>query len=241
MGNGRGGASTTRLNGEGLSSRSGRSPPTGAVDLITDAHWRLARIGHEHRDGILPVLKVGTRTPCCSSTCRSTRQSVARIRRHLRQTVSRLTTRCSLPGSLLGQVTSVNEEAASRSVNVPPLAKTLHNLMSVQGLTSAAAHALKLSRRAAGLPPGPKSASGVRRGDTGLYGGRSITLLRSRRPRSRRRRALRLVVFSDGLISEVPCSASTSDLSPLAGAFLGLLCGSTLVALGGFASGCSST
>jgi rod shape-determining protein MreD len=46
-----------------------------------------------------------------------------------------------------------------------------------------------------------------------------------------------VVVFQTGVISEVPVFGVNVDLSPLLVAFLGLLCGSMLGALGGFAVG----
>jgi rod shape-determining protein MreC len=58
------------------------------------------------------------------------------------------------PGIPIGQVTSVNEESAYRSVNVHPLAD-LHNLDAVQVLTAASGTApANVSRLAASLPPG---------------------------------------------------------------------------------------
>jgi cell shape-determining protein MreC len=65
------------------------------------------------------------------------------------------------PGIPIGQVTSVNEESAFRSVNVHPLAN-LHNLDVVQVLTAAQGSTpAKVSRLAAGLPPGQSAAPGT--------------------------------------------------------------------------------
>jgi len=58
------------------------------------------------------------------------------------------------PGIPIGQVTSVNEESAYRSVNVHPLAD-LHNLDVVQVLTAGTGSLpANISRLAASLPPG---------------------------------------------------------------------------------------
>jgi rod shape-determining protein MreC len=74
------------------------------------------------------------------------------------------------PGILIGQVTSVNEESAYKSVNVHPIAN-LHNLDVVQVLTSAlGSRPSKLSRLAATLPPGQSpsaAASGEALASTG--------------------------------------------------------------------------
>jgi rod shape-determining protein MreC len=58
------------------------------------------------------------------------------------------------PGIIIGQVTSVNEESAYKSVNVHPIAN-LHNLDVVQVLTAAlGSRPANLSRLAAALPAG---------------------------------------------------------------------------------------
>jgi rod shape-determining protein MreC len=64
------------------------------------------------------------------------------------------------PGIPIGQVTSINEESAYKSVNVHPIAN-LHNLDVVQVLTAAlGSRPAKLSRLAATLPPGQSPAGG---------------------------------------------------------------------------------
>ena len=61
------------------------------------------------------------------------------------------------PGIPIGQVTSINEESAYRSVNVHPLAN-LHNLDVVQVLTAARGTLpANITRLAASLPPGEHS------------------------------------------------------------------------------------
>jgi rod shape-determining protein MreC len=65
------------------------------------------------------------------------------------------------PGIPIGQVTSVNEESAYRSVNVHPLAD-LHNLDVVQVLTAAQnSTPARMSRLAASLPPGQSAPAGT--------------------------------------------------------------------------------
>ena len=49
--------------------------------------------------------------------------------------------------------------------------------------------------------------------------------------------AVAVVFFQIGVVSEVPVFGVNADLSPLLVAFMGLLCGSTLGAIGGFAVG----
>ncbi len=63
------------------------------------------------------------------------------------------------PGIPIGQVTSINEESAYRSVNVRPMAN-LHNLDVVQVLTAGSrGQATSISRLAAQLPPGQGASS----------------------------------------------------------------------------------
>jgi rod shape-determining protein MreC len=65
------------------------------------------------------------------------------------------------PGLLIGQVTSVNEESAYKSVNVHPIAN-LHNLDVVQVLTAASGSLpANLSRIAASLPAGQSANGGT--------------------------------------------------------------------------------
>jgi cell shape-determining protein MreC len=62
---------------------------------------------------------------------------------------------------LIGQVTSVNEESAYKSVNVHPIAN-LHNLDVVQVLTAASGSLpANLSRIAASLPAGQNQSGGA--------------------------------------------------------------------------------
>jgi cell shape-determining protein MreC len=73
------------------------------------------------------------------------------------------------PDIPIGQVTSINEESAYRSVNVHPLAD-LHNLDVVQVLTAAQGTLpSNVSRLAASLPAGshPEGATGEQLASTG--------------------------------------------------------------------------
>ncbi len=74
------------------------------------------------------------------------------------------------PGLLIGQVTSVNEESAYKSVNVRPIAN-LHDLDIVQVLTAGAGtQAARLSSLAASLPGGQAGASGAQLASTQVGG-----------------------------------------------------------------------
>ena len=69
------------------------------------------------------------------------------------------------PGLLIGQVTSVNEESAYKSVNVHPIAD-LENLDIVQVLTAGAgSRPSNLDRLAASLPAGQSVSSGEASGE----------------------------------------------------------------------------
>jgi rod shape-determining protein MreC len=74
------------------------------------------------------------------------------------------------PGLMIGQVTSVNEESAYKSVNVHPAAN-LHDLDIVQVLrTGAGTRASKLSQLATSLPSGQSSSSGEQLASTQVGG-----------------------------------------------------------------------
>jgi cell shape-determining protein MreC len=69
------------------------------------------------------------------------------------------------PGILIGQVSSVNEESAYKSVNVHPIAN-LHNLDVVQVLTAArSSRPATLGRAVARLPAGQQAPSGTGLGE----------------------------------------------------------------------------
>ncbi|MGD1058407.1 MAG: rod shape-determining protein MreC [Solirubrobacteraceae bacterium] len=74
------------------------------------------------------------------------------------------------PGLMIGQVTSVNEESAYKSVNVHPAAN-LHNLDIVQVLTAGAGtRASNLSQLSTSLPSGKSSNSGEQLASTQVGG-----------------------------------------------------------------------
>jgi cell shape-determining protein MreC len=76
------------------------------------------------------------------------------------------------PGIPIGQVTSVNEESAYRSVNVHPLAD-LHNLDVVQVLTAARGTLpSSLSRLTVSLPPGQHAGQSSPEALASIEGGR---------------------------------------------------------------------
>ena len=144
------------------------------------------------------------------------------------------------PGLMIGQVTSVNEESAYKSVNVHPIAN-LHDLDIVQVLTAGAGtRASSLSRLAASLPAGTgRRLRRTARLDAGRRMNGSCSPARS----ALRLAALALVVvfFQIGVVSEVPVFGVNADLSSLLVAFVGLLCGSTVGAAAASRSACSST
>ena len=116
------------------------------------------------------------------------------------------------PGLLIGQVTSVNEESAYKSVNVHPLAN-LHNLDVVQVLTSAPGHAPANLAALAATParrPEQRSAAARRRTARLDRGGR-MTATPSAGCIAPRRRAVASSSCSSRSASSrrCPCSAST--------------------------------
>jgi rod shape-determining protein MreC len=149
------------INGEGLVGKVVQVIGDGAVvDLITDSSMGVsARVGTSGTTGIVQP-KVGdpndlllqylpTNTPVAKGEYVVTSGTVYGHDDSLYP-----------PGIPVGQVTSVNEESAYRSVNVHPIAN-LHNLDVVQVLTSAAgARASRLASLASSLPPGQGPSAG---------------------------------------------------------------------------------
>ena len=143
------------INGEGLVGKVTQVASDGAqVSLITDSSVGVsARIGSSNATGIVQP-KVGdpndlllqylpANTPANRGDYVVTSGTVASPDDSLYP-----------PGIPIGQVTSVNEESAYRSVNVHPLAD-LHNLDVVQVLTAGTGSLpANISRLAASLPPG---------------------------------------------------------------------------------------
>ncbi len=123
---------------------------------------------------------------------------------------------------MIGQVTSVNEESAYKSVNVHPIAN-LHNLDIVQVLTAGAGtrrvepqpRVTRLPARRGSAAAAPANSSPRRRRADERLASRARSLLRLA--------ALALVVvfFQIGVVSEVPVFGVNVDLSPLLVAFVG--------------------
>ncbi len=149
------------VNGEGLVGKVAQVASDGAqVDLITDSSMGVsARIGTSQATGIVQP-KVGepndlllqylpTNTPANPGEYVVTSGTVSGADDSLYP-----------PGIVIGQVTSIDEESAYRSVNVHPIAN-LHNLDIVQVLTTGrGTRASNIQSLAASLPPGQAAPSG---------------------------------------------------------------------------------
>jgi len=150
------------INGEGLVGKIVATAPDGAqVDLITDSTMGVsARIGTSTATGIVQP-KVGEPNDLLlqylpANTTPSVGEYVVTS-----GTVASPDNSLYPPGILIGQVTSVNEESAYKSVNVHPIAN-LHNLDIVQVLTSAAgSRASSLSGAVISLPSGQTPSAGA--------------------------------------------------------------------------------
>jgi rod shape-determining protein MreC len=148
------------INGEGLVGKVAQVASDGAqVDLITDSTMGVsARIGSGGATGIVQP-KVGEPNDLLLQYLPANTPAVAGEYVVTSGTVSSPDDSLYPPGIPIGQVTSVNEESAYRSVNVHPIAN-LHNLDVVQVLTvvrgTRPAH---LSSLATSLPPGRSTAA----------------------------------------------------------------------------------
>jgi rod shape-determining protein MreC len=146
------------INGEGLVGKVGQVASDGAqVDLITDSRMGVsARIGTGRATGIIQP-KVGEPNDLLLQYLPANTPALAGEYVVTSGTVSSHDDSLYPPGIPIGQVTSVNEESAYRSVNVRPMAN-LHNLDVVQVLTAArGGRAASLSGVTASLPPGQGS------------------------------------------------------------------------------------
>ena len=158
------------INGEGLVGRVAQVASDGAlVDLITESSMGVsARIGTSDATGLLQP-KVGEPNDLLlqylpGSTQPNVGENVV--------TSGTVSSGESLypPGLPIGQVTSVNEESAYKSVNVRPFAN-LHDLGIVQVLTSGAGtRPSNLSRLATSLPAGQPALSGEQLASTQVGG-----------------------------------------------------------------------
>jgi rod shape-determining protein MreC len=149
------------INDEGLVGKVTQAASDGAqVSLITDSSVGIsARIGSSSATGIVQP-KVGEPSDLLLQYLPANTQANRGEYVVTSGTVSSPDDSLYPPGIPIGQVTSVNEESAYRSVNVHPLAD-LHNLDVVQVLTAAQGSLpAGLSRLAASLPPGQRLSTG---------------------------------------------------------------------------------
>jgi rod shape-determining protein MreC len=149
------------INAEGLVGKVALVAPDGAqVDLISDSSMGVsARIGTSQATGLLQP-KVGDPNDLLLQYLPTDTQANAG---EYVVTAGNVAGDESLypPGIVIGQVTSVDEESAYKSVNVHPIAN-LHDLDIVQVLTTApGTRPSNLSRLAASLPTGQSAGGGA--------------------------------------------------------------------------------
>jgi rod shape-determining protein MreC len=162
------------INGEGLVGKVVQVAADGAqVDLITDSSIGVsARVGTSNATGIIQP-KVGDPNDLLLQYLPANTQVNPGEYVVTSGTVASPDDSLYPPGLPIGQVTSVNEESAFKSVNVHPSAN-LHNLDIVQVLTAGAGtRASNLARLAASLPAGQTpgaSAAGEQLASTGAGG-----------------------------------------------------------------------
>ncbi len=150
------------INGEGLVGKVVSAVSDGAqVDLITDSEVGVsARIGSSNATGIVQP-KVGDPNDLLLQYLPANSQANPGEYVVTSGTVAPGPDESLYPpGLVIGQVSSVNEESAYKSVNVRPAAN-LHNLDIVQVLSApSSSRASSLARLAASLPAGQTSAGG---------------------------------------------------------------------------------
>lgn len=160
------------INGEGLVGKVAVAASDGAVvDLITDSSMGVsARIGTSNATGIVQP-KVGDPNDLLLQYLPASSSAVPGENVVTSGTVAPLYDSLYPPGILIGQVTSVNEESAYKSVNVHPVVN-LHNLDVVQVLTARpGSHAASIGSVAASLPAGQSTpSSGEQLASTGVGG-----------------------------------------------------------------------
>ena len=150
------------INGEGLVGKVTQAASDGAkVSLITDSTMGVsARLGSTTATGIVQP-RVGEPNDLLLQYLPASTQANKGDYVVTSGTVSSPNDSLYPPGIPIGQVTSVNEESAYRSVNVHPLAD-LHNLDVVQVLTAAQGSTpAKVSKLAASLPAGQAPPPGI--------------------------------------------------------------------------------
>ncbi len=148
------------VNGEGLVGKVVQVASDAAqVDLITDSTMGVsARIGSSNATGIVQP-KVGDPNDLLLQYLPATAQANKGEYVVTSGTVASPDDSLYPPGIPIGQVSSVNEESAYKSVNVHPLAN-LHNLDIVQVLTAArGSRPASIERAVAALPAGQRSQS----------------------------------------------------------------------------------
>lgn len=149
------------INGEGLVGKVVQVASDGAqVDLITDSTMGVsARVGASSATGIVQP-KVGDPNDLLLQYLPAAAQVNPGEPVVTSGTVASREDSLYPPGLAIGQVTSINEESAYKSVNVRPAAD-LHNLDIVQVLTSGAGtRPSNLSRVAAAMPAGQRVGAG---------------------------------------------------------------------------------
>jgi rod shape-determining protein MreC len=150
------------INGEGLVGKIGQvSSDAAQVDLITDSTMGVsARIGTSNATGIVQP-KVGSPNELLLQYLPANTQANNGEYVVTSGTVASPDDSLYPPGILIGQISSVNEESAYKSVNVHPIAN-LHNLDLVQVLTSAGGSRPSNLRGAlAALPAGQTTPAGT--------------------------------------------------------------------------------
>ena len=150
------------INGEGLVGKVTQAASDGAkVSLITDSTMGVsARLGSTTATGIVQP-RVGEPNDLLLQYLPASTQANKGDYVVTSGTVSSPNDSLYPPGIPIGQVTSVNEESAYRSVNVHPLVD-LHNLDVVQVLTAAQGSTpAKVSKLAASLPAGQAPPPGI--------------------------------------------------------------------------------
>jgi rod shape-determining protein MreC len=160
------------VNGEGLVGKVVQVASDAAqVDLITDSTMGVsARIGTSSATGIVQP-KVGDPNDLLLQYLPANAQANKGEYVVTSGTVASPDDSLYPPGIPIGQVSSVNEESAYKSVNVHPLAN-LHNLDIVQVLTAArGSHPANIERAVAALPAGQSpGTSGEQLASTGAGG-----------------------------------------------------------------------